>query len=64
MAARSVFTLGDLRFVTSTLGLKESSTLGLEVSSTLGLGACKLPRRSRYQIIKDLGPKSHNNHGL
>ena len=22
------------------------------------------PRGSRYQIIKDLGPKSHNNHGL
>ena len=21
------------------------------------------PRGSRYQIIKDLGPKSHNNHG-
>ena len=23
-----------------------------------------VPRVSRYQIIKDLGPKSHNNHGL
>ena len=22
------------------------------------------PRGSRYQIIMDLGPKSHNNHGL
>ena len=22
------------------------------------------PRGSRYQIITDLGPKSHNNHGL
>ena len=23
-----------------------------------------VPRGSRYQIIKDLGPKSHNHHGL
>ena len=23
-----------------------------------------IPRGSRYQIIKDLGAKSHNNHGL
>ena len=23
-----------------------------------------VPRGSRYQIIKDLDPKSHNNHGL
>ena len=23
-----------------------------------------IPRGSRYLVIKDLGPKSHNNHGL
>ena len=27
-------------------------------------GPIQYPTGSRYQIIKDLGPKSHNNHGL
>ena len=28
------------------------------------IGNLNLSRGSRYQIIQDLGPKSHNNHGL
>ena len=41
--------------------------LGLVVARFLvglNVGKAVLPRGSRYQIIEDLGPKSHNNHGL
>ena len=34
------------------------------VSCTSNVPQMILPRGSKYQIIKDIGPKSHNKHGL
>ena len=38
-------------------------SLGSESGAFVGMEVYK-PRGSRYPIIKDLGLKSHNNHGL
>ena len=45
-------------------GLLRKGVLMLDVHAPRSQILIANPRGSRYQMIKDLGPKSHNNHGL